>query len=790
LFCQVFVNSVTYGVGIGSLPSVDNINIAGACRQIVLNNSSDRSQTSFSNIFAESLYSIGTSNSPSTIFTGCRFVLTPEKSSPLIVFSGNTSVGPLFSGCYIGYYGSPNRVMVFSTKTRFDNCAFEGFPTGKYTNFPSEELNTLMYRNCRVVGTRQTISNIDNLGKVYDNIPVGNFSSQMGVPCKGVEIGFQTFKMKATGYLYKSFSESQRPLTYNAGNPYYISATPGRNRAGDALLLFASLVDSATSLLSSGYVMVKRVSGDSVFIEPNSYSRWYAKSNYNIWPITFYFDSPHLPEACATTAGTLFLVRKDKGTLSFSGGNSAIGARIYGPGISAGTYVTGGNSDTIFISRAVQASRSYAYYKFFDHIKETSEDNTTFVFDLGDKYIVKTETVYEEYTCSTIGRQTGFQVPVFTKTYPVVTLVDGDKGDIDVTSGGTVWTVDTSAITAIKIADANVTWPKLAQAVKDSINAGGGGGSVFAGTGISISSDTIYNTGDLLAANEGVLGVGAGSSTSSTILSNTTGANAVTLNAGSGITISESTSSNGGSITVNAVDVSATNEIQSFLSVANNPDNLQITLDPSGGSFKLTAGTGIDLNTTGTNTVIRCTGDTVVTNEGILGVGSGSSTTAVILSNTSGAAGVTIEAGTNITITESPSANGGTITISSSGGAGVTDTLNFMFAASDEGTNLTTGTAKITFRAPHAMTLVGIRASVNTAPVGSTIIVDVNEAGTSIFSTRLSIDASEKTSVTAAVPPVFSDTAIANDAEITVDIDQVGSSTAGKGLKITLYYTK
>jgi hypothetical protein len=88
------------------------------------------------------------------------------------------------------------------------------------------------------------------------------------------------------------------------------------------------------------------------------------------------------------------------------------------------------------------------------------------------------------------------------------------------------------------------------------------------------------------------------------------------------------------------------------------------------------------------------------------------------------------------------------------------------------------------------MTLVGIRASVNTAPVGSTIIVDVNESGTSILSTKLTIDASEKTSVTAAVPPVFSDTAIANDAEITVDIDQVGSSTAGKGLKITLYYTK
>jgi hypothetical protein len=119
-----------------------------------------------------------------------------------------------------------------------------------------------------------------------------------------------------------------------------------------------------------------------------------------------------------------------------------------------------------------------------------------------------------------------------------------------------------------------------------------------------------------------------------------------------------------------------------------------------------------------------------------------------------------------------------------------TDTLHLAIALSDETLNLTTGPAKVTFRAPVAMNITGVRASVNTAPVGSTIIVDVNEAGASIFSTRLSIDSSEKTSVTAAVPPVFSDTAIANDAEITVDIDQIGSSTAGRGLKITLYYTK
>ena len=87
---------------------------------------------------------------------------------------------------------------------------------------------------------------------------------------------------------------------------------------------------------------------------------------------------------------------------------------------------------------------------------------------------------------------------------------------------------------------------------------------------------------------------------------------------------------------------------------------------------------------------------------------------------------------------------------------------------------------------PYAFTLTGVKAGVTTAPVGSTIIVDINEAGSTILSTKLTIDASEKTSATAATAAVISDTALASDALITIDIDQVGSSTAGTGLKVYL----
>jgi len=95
-------------------------------------------------------------------------------------------------------------------------------------------------------------------------------------------------------------------------------------------------------------------------------------------------------------------------------------------------------------------------------------------------------------------------------------------------------------------------------------------------------------------------------------------------------------------------------------------------------------------------------------------------------------------------------------------------------AASDETTALTTGTAKVTFRMPWAATLTSVRSSVTTAPTGSTLIVDINEAGATILSTKLSIDASEKTSTSAASAAVISDSALADDAEITIDIDQVG----------------
>jgi hypothetical protein len=115
--------------------------------------------------------------------------------------------------------------------------------------------------------------------------------------------------------------------------------------------------------------------------------------------------------------------------------------------------------------------------------------------------------------------------------------------------------------------------------------------------------------------------------------------------------------------------------------------------------------------------------------------------------------------------------------------------FELVVAASDETTALTTGNAKITFRMPRAVTLTAVRASLTTAQAsGNIFTVDINEAGSSILSTKLTIDNTEKTSTTAATPPVISDTALADDAEMTIDIDQIGNGTA-TGLKVALIGT-
>ena len=112
----------------------------------------------------------------------------------------------------------------------------------------------------------------------------------------------------------------------------------------------------------------------------------------------------------------------------------------------------------------------------------------------------------------------------------------------------------------------------------------------------------------------------------------------------------------------------------------------------------------------------------------------------------------------------------------------------FIIAVGDETTAITTGTAKVTFRMPFAFTLTAVRSSLTTASSSGIPTVDINEGGTTILSTKLTIDANELTSTTAATAAVISDSALADDASMTIDIDVAGTGAAG--LKVYLIGTR
>jgi len=121
-------------------------------------------------------------------------------------------------------------------------------------------------------------------------------------------------------------------------------------------------------------------------------------------------------------------------------------------------------------------------------------------------------------------------------------------------------------------------------------------------------------------------------------------------------------------------------------------------------------------------------------------------------------------------------------------------TTSFVIACSDESTALTTGSAKISWRMPYAYTLLagegGLRASCNQAPTGAILTIDVNESGSTIMdSTKLTIAIGSTTSV-GGTAPVLTDVSLADNALMTIDIDQIGSSNAGTGLKVYLIGNK
>lgn len=243
----------------------------------------------------------------------------------------------------------------------------------------------------------------------------------------------------------------------------------------------------------------------------------------------------------------------------------------------------------------------------------------------------------------------------------------------------------------------------------------GGTDVTIAGGGILTLSESPANTLILTATevdgapnNEGILGVGAGGANTATLLSNTVGQLAVTVSGSTGIGISESTSGNGGTITVSpANDLAALEALGSTgIAVRTASETWAQRTITAGTGISVSDGNGVSGNPTITNTgdlsatneawtidaddadtelittqtvkfqgggitvtdyapgtdILTITSTEVdgsVTNEGSLTVGAGGANSSTIVSNTSGSTAVTVAGAGIVTVTES----GSTITI-------------------------------------------------------------------------------------------------------------------------------
>lgn len=100
--------------------------------------------------------------------------------------------------------------------------------------------------------------------------------------------------------------------------------------------------------------------------------------------------------------------------------------------------------------------------------------------------------------------------------------------------------------------------------------------------------------------------------------------------------------------------------------------------------------------------------------------------------------------------------------------------------------NISTGTMKYKFVVPTQCSFFTCRADATTAPATTSILIDINKNGTTIFTTqgsRVTIAAAANAGTQAGTPEV---TIFAAGDVISFDVDQIGTGTVGANTAVTL----
>lgn len=138
--------------------------------------------------------------------------------------------------------------------------------------------------------------------------------------------------------------------------------------------------------------------------------------------------------------------------------------------------------------------------------------------------------------------------------------------------------------------------------------------------------------------------------------------------------------------------------------------------------------------------------------------------------------------GSGITLTGVDQSGSNTVDVTI---AGPTNVASFMPLVFTYPGAISVSTGTVRFTAPIAMTVIGVSASVGTAPTAASIIIDVKKNGTTIYTTsgnRPTITAASNTA-SETTPDI---TSVSTGDYLTVDIVQIGSSTPGSDLSVVL----
>lgn len=111
----------------------------------------------------------------------------------------------------------------------------------------------------------------------------------------------------------------------------------------------------------------------------------------------------------------------------------------------------------------------------------------------------------------------------------------------------------------------------------------------------------------------------------------------------------------------------------------------------------------------------------------------------------------------------------------------------FLFAFSQQGAvTATPGVARIYNDSGRVLTIQAVRSSVGTAPTGSSLIVDVTKSGATIFTTQANRPTIAAAANTSGKVTNMNVTSFADGEYLTVDVDQIGSATAGSDLTVQI----